>query len=192
MIDTSTYPRPRTQRTVAATTQTYTASGAPAPSVAPPRVRLWPFLLREQTNNERGTLVSPTLVGPAILDVMVVHTNYGGGSPHPNVQLYYATAPGQQASNQASTLVISGNPIFQGFTIQDDQGVAAGTGGGPVLLLAGTSQMAHAQWPLRFPITDASFVLKLSISSQAVGSGFFSGYIRILEGLTQEQLANFL
>ncbi len=177
------YPAPR-ERAAAGTAA---AAGAPPPAV--PTVRLWPFSLREQSGV--CIAVSPLFSGPGVIDAMVAQMDIGVVTTLPTFSLYVSSDENNEGNNQALGTEPSGTRIFDttenlrddAFPITDTRGwpgfsVTAGAGIGP--------------WRIGYPVTLARFTVKLRIQNTNAVNTSLMGYIRVLENIPPDQLANFL
>lgn len=156
-----------------------------------PSVRLWPFAIAETTPNA-AVVVSPALVGPALIDFARLMTNNDTGIPRPVISIRYSENPPLQGSNQLIAAGALGTDIITGPVVLDEPG---GQYQAADLILRNTFGEAAAtpqHYDLRYPIYLSRFFINIALGTQGAGNQFLAGYLRIIEGLTRADLRSFL
>lgn len=154
-----------------------------------PQARLFSFAIREATGV--ACCVSAPFNGPAVVQELVFRVGTDGANPFPVVQLYAADDSGGGGVNLAATFVPSGDPIFDPMVITRDDGVtASGVNGFEVSTL--NESIGWQFFPVRRAVNKGRFFLKILVRSDKVAAMFMDGYVRVLEGVPPDQLANFL
>lgn len=180
-VTTDFFPRPRLARA---------AAGGLAAGLAPPRTRVFPFSFSAPVN-ERHTRSSPVLRGPALIQ----QVSYHFGTPaevdavsRAFLEIGYAT------SNVSETAVDINAPrawqsafeVISGNTAQHPLNR-------PGIGNAGTTTPATSRdvVDLTIPVLLPEWFLVLSFTS-LISSRTMNGTIIVLEGVSEEALANFL
>lgn len=176
------YPRPR-QR----------IGGPPpigTPQAANPTVRLWPLHWLESSGV--AVLVSPSFIGPAILDELVLELPTASPLPMPTISIYYAGDNGGGGNNQALGTIPSGTRIFENLTLQRDDANTSSDFLGFNVFNMNEASTGFQRLPLKFLVTLPTFFVKLRVQNSvaAITSGL--GYLRVLEAVPPDQVPNFL
>lgn len=168
----------------------FTSLGGPtAPAV--PVVRLWPFALEEVTPGDRNA-TSPFLNGPAVVESVFLNWQDDNTNPKPTIALFYGPSL-PPSGNAVLTIAQLGTPIFTDGVISTE---SAGVYQTPIQHLSkfvgAAGQTGRQQYTLRFPIMLDQFQLLIRFGTQTAGSQALHGYIRVLERVPPELIANFL
>ena len=178
------YPRPRT-RPGASGLET---GGGAALHTPVPLARLWPFYLRE--TGGLACAVSPSFVGPLVVDEILVTLSGAGGAPNPTFDLLFSEDNGGGGNNQAVSTIISGTPLFEGIDRRDDT-AAAQTRAAALTLTNYALTAGQHRWPIRRYLTLSRVYLKAILVSEVGFDNSIFGYVRVLEGVPPDLAPNF-
>jgi len=166
------------------------AAGGQGPlTLPPPRITLWPFFIQE--NAGRGTVVSPQMRGPAIVDRMFLHRELNASANLLQASLLYSEDGAGQGSNQSQTTLPSGTQIWSLRSVTADAAVTSGPDDG--LFMAGIAnipQTTDIRVGAHIPLAD--FFLKFTFKQPAVVGVNFYGHVRVLEQVDPELLLDYL
>lgn len=154
-------------------------------------MRVWPLHLRE-TGGGSVCTVSQRFQGPAVIAELVIGFLNGGNNPLPDLRIY--VAQDNSGGTTTGTLAIepSGDHIFDlGGTASDAAANQPQSGARWTVENIGGAQNGPNTIRLGIPVTLAEFFLKVRIASPAALS-VFVGALRVVEGLSIEDLPNFL
>jgi hypothetical protein len=166
-------------------------SAPPAAGTGLPRVVLWPFVIRESGLSIAATVVSPNIPGPAVIDRIWLQIQSAAGNPHTAFNLYIADDGSGGGNNQALTPIPPGIPIWETTNLAHEGGETTQVGGGMDLSLS-TTTVFDIERGLGYPVTLGSFFLKARVSQSSAGATVVNGSVRVLAGLTLEQLRDFI
>lgn len=177
------YPRPRKRDAAGA------AGAGGLAALAPPQVTLWPFFIQE--NGLRGTVVSPPMAGPAIVDRWVWGGTQNATANLIQASLLYSTDNGGQGSNQALTPLPSGTLLFTTPSSTADAAVTSGPDAG--LWFPGVANVTqHFEYRIGAYIPLNTFHLKVTFKQPAAVGMNLYGHVRVLEGIDPELLLDYL
>jgi len=150
-----------------------------------------PFFVRGAAGT-RSTAISPPLVGPLIIETVWGQFTTAGNNPFPHFQIFYGRDDSGRQVGGVDYASPADQKVWETPLIADDQNVVASLGAG---MIAGNVSGfgAVGPWRLAFPIFDTRVFLKFTVSGQLGSSAaLVTGACRVLEGLTEEDVANFL
>jgi hypothetical protein len=180
------YPAPRLERTGAGGA----GGGGAARGASIPSVRHWPFEL-SANNGTCSVAVSSRFSGMAVVELVEWFASNGLGGSASRLDVLVATDSGGAREGAVDTARPSGRSLFEAATFADagdgDQG------GNHQLALTGTLAATTPRRGFgRVAVTENDFVLKVYLLSE-VGLTFTAyGLLRVVEGLFEDELANFL
>jgi hypothetical protein len=158
--------------------------------VIAPNVRIWPIAILE--SNGVAVAVSQQFNGPAVITHLVAQFDVNTPAKFPDWSLYVATESSGGGNNQALGTVPTGTRLFDSMTLQREDAVTAADLLGVPYYTQGSNvgTMIH---PLGLRVDLATFFIKLRLANNAgVTVAGLQGYIRVVESVPPEQLANFL
>lgn len=179
------YPKPRT-RTGSAGAPVIGGGG----TVSIPRTRLWPFECQAGSNN-CSVAVSTRFHGPAVIDS--IEYNFSTAGATGDLLLDFLVGPDDSGArvNAADGTKPTGVSILDP-AVYSDAGVPV-PAPGPSLTVVGTVGIGtQREWTIRRAVLDPDFFLKAYLRSANGINSIIYGTIRVVEGLTDEQLPNFL
>lgn len=165
------------------------AGGGGAPSM--PSVRLWPFLVQARVGTLRSTAVSLPIRGPAVVTTLSLQMYGQELSAIPAVTLIYSNDDSGAQVNGANLALPSGTPIFDPF---GNANVSNSPVGGPAFqTLGGAGARNPFEWTVGVPVMLDRFFLKLSVQVNSAAQDIsVMGFVRVVEGLSPEQIPGFL
>lgn len=182
----SSYPAVRPEREAAAAVaqqQGFAAGGNPV-------TRLWPLHLLEGAGV--AVAVSASFTGPAVLDVLVVEMPTGSNLPFETISMYVSEDSGGGGNNLALNTVPSGTRIFDNLSLQRDDANTSTDNRGFNAFNMGEAATGFQTLRLGYLVTLPTFFVKVRIQNPAAGVASMLGYLRVIEAIPPEQVANFL
>ncbi len=186
MAVTAVYPRPRARRAAAAPAPT---GAGQASGVAPPTPVLWPWVLQVNAN-ERRTVVSPQYIGPAWVDELVIHTNADANRSLVDSLQVIASPDNSGAGVGVLGTPPTGTMLWDAISASTAGGFAVRAGSGYPLLFGLGAAAIHRQIPIGKIVQLSQFFLKVSVPNDSITGLQYSGHVRLIPALTQEQLEN--
>jgi len=182
-ITTAAYPEPRAQR----------PGGTPTPSqsseqltVSPPRTRVFPYFIKI-TATSRSSFATDVLRGPVILLGYTNAVDAVGDPPAGSMELGWKPVPGGETSVPLTTP----RPYTLLTELQDPQDGVLGTAGGGFLHNTPQSPLMGSYVPVRIVIDAPEICV---VIAEVNSAGFVmkaSGYLHVIENVSQETLRFF-
>ncbi len=178
-------PRAKKKRVLAAGETEATVAAEEAPTL--PIVRLWPFAMLETFGNA-ALVVSPQILGPALVDFLDLTFDADNTAPRPSFGLRYsvvAPTPGNNLVLDGTTL---GTSLFETASAQIEGGGAEFQDAQHLAKFTLDGVNARVRYTLRKIVDEARFFLNLAMGTQGAGTHRAAGYVRVVEGLTIAEL----
>ena len=181
------YPGVRPEREAAIAVAQQQAS---AVSGGNPVTRLWPFHILEQSGV--AVAVSSSFTGPAVLDALVVEIPTGSNLPFETISVYVGEDNGGAGNNFALGTVPSGTRIFDNLSFQRDDANVSTDNRGFNPFNMNEAQIGFQTLKLGYLVTLQTFFAKVRVQNAVAAAGAIHGYMRVIEAIPPEQVANFL
>lgn len=167
-----------------------TTTQAQAPTTGPvPRTRIWPFAIREVSGV--AVVVSEPFTGPAIVEELVFHLDTSFLSPGVTFAIYKSLDGSGAGNNFPVVTQPSGTRLLDNLSNQRDDGTQFTDNLG-IPSISQSSTAGYSRWPVKILVTDTTFFLKLRLAANNINGAGYTGYVRIIEGVSPDALANFL
>jgi len=185
-VTTASYPQPRYDRG----SSSGPASATPERGSTIPGVKIWPFVL--DTGAGGGSIaVSGQYQGMAVVTDLEFEIIASNTTSVTNLELYAAIDGGGRSEGGAGTTRPTGSPLFE-FNDYVSAGDANNTGGQSLAFIGAKAAGPVHRVPLRVPITLSQFFLKAYAHSTGGVSTTINGFVRVVTGLFEDEVPNFL
>lgn len=179
---TNAYPRARTNRRAAATpaAEEFLAEAPP-----PPRGFPWAFHLSEAGNNQRGTVGSRRIIGPALLKRITAELAqpFDAGDKLPLVQVFYSSTPIAEGSDQAETFPTGATNILESVFRRNDVALL-NPGQAGLSYAVGSATAIFRDQVLDYYVPLTEFYIGISVISRAnAGGSDAAGVLLIYENV---------
>jgi hypothetical protein len=152
-----------------------------------PRTRLFPFIMTLTANNRR-TLSTPRIQGPAIIKGIFLAQPFGQDPPGGSIEIGTARAP----VTETAVALATARPYTVLSELLNPFAVMVGASGQGLLPTSLGTIMRHQETPLDLIVPDAEFFAVIAYVNNSVGAGTFAGHLRVLEGVDPDALRFFL
>jgi len=181
----SIYPAPRRNR--AAAGGGVAGGGA---GIVIPHVRYWPFEAQAGPNHA-SVAVSTKFLGPAVIDTIDYVVGVTGSVGNLLIDFLLSTDSSGGKVDQVDGTKPAGQSILDP-AVYADSGVPVPDPGPSLAIVGTTSQGTVHTIPLRRPVVDREFFVKLYLRANNSGNCSIYGTLKIIEQLSEDQLPNFL